>query len=332
MKKRVADGEQETYCFRMKEPMECRSPSWLKEINKFAVITTIVFLLASCSSTKLAYQYAGIGIVWWVDDYISITDDQEDQLKQDIRDLLDWHCMEELPRYSQWLTELKQDVRSGHLPNTRVSYHQEKLLSFTLPLVDRAKPAVKRLLSGLSDKQVKELADNMAESQAKLEDEFLADDPEQTRQARTERTKKRIERWLGTLNDPQTRILEQWSSNRGRQTEIWLEGRRTWQKELLEALEQRKEGGFDRAIDYLIDNYDELRGPEYQQMMLESQVSMTGLLSALFEEADQRQLDFLLERAATLRDDFIDLACTSGGDAQSKNNDLPPINRSSSML
>ena len=303
-----------------KEPMECRSHSWLKEINKFAVIITIVFILASCSSTKFAYQYADRGIVWWVDDYISMTDDQEDQLKRDIRDLLDWHCTEELPRYSQWLAELKQDVRSGHLQNTRVSCHQEQLLSFIPPLVDRAKPAVKRLLSSLIDKQVKELADNMADSQVKLEDEFLADDPEQTRQARTERTKKRIERWLGTLNDPQTRILEQWSSNRGRQTEIWLEGRRTWQKKLLEALEQRKEGGFDRAIDYLIDNYDELRGPEYQQMMLESRVSMTGLLTALLDEADQQQLDFLLERAASLRDDFSDLACTGVGDAPRKNN------------
>ena len=330
--KRIADGEQETYCVRMKEPMECRSPSLLKEINKCSVVITIVFLLASCSSTKLAYQYLDSGIVWWVDDYISITYDQEDQLKQDISDLLDWHCREELPRYSQWLTELKQDVRSGHLQNTRVSYHQEQLLSFTPPLVERAKPVAKRLLSTLSDKQVKELADNMAESQAKLEDEFLADDPEQTQQARTERTKKRIERWLGTLNDPQTRILEQWSSNRGRQTEIWLEGRRTWQKELLEALEQRKEGSFDRAIDYLIDNYDELRGPEYQQMMLESQVSMTGLLTALLDEADERQLDFLLKRATTLRDDFIDLACTGGGDAQSNNNDHPSINWSRSML
>jgi hypothetical protein len=292
--------------------MECQSPFWLKEIKKFAVTIAIVFVLASCSFTKFAYQNADRGIVWWVDNYISITDNQEDQLKRDIRDLLDWHCREELPRYSQWLTELKQDVRSGHLQNTRVSYHQEQLLSFTLPLVDRAKPAVKRLLSSLSDKQVKELADNMAENQAKLEDEFLAGDPEQTRQARTERTKKRIERWLGTLNDSQIRILDQWSSNRSRQTEIWLEGRRTWQKELLEALEQRKEAGFDRAIDYLIDNYDDLRGPEYQQMMLENRVSMTGLLTALLDEADQQQLDFLLERAATLRNDFIDLACTSG--------------------
>ena len=290
--------------------MECQSPFWLKEIKKVAVIIAIVLALASCSSTKFAYRYADWGIVWWVDDYISMTDEQENQLKRDILALRDWHCRTELPRYSQWLEELKQDVRSGNLQNARVSYHLEQLLSFSPPLADRAKPAAKRLLSSLSDGQVRELADNMAENQVELKGKFLAEKAEQTRQARTERTKERIERWLGTLNETQTRILEQWSYNRGRQTEIWLEGRRTWQRELLGALEQRKEASFDRAIDNLIDNNDELRGPEYEQMMAESRASMTDLLTDLLEKADQQQLDFLLDRAATLRGDFNKLACT----------------------
>ena len=289
--------------------MECRSPSWLIEIKKVAVIIAIALVLASCSSTKLAYRYADWGIVWWVDDYIPMTDEQENQLERDLLSLRDWHCRTELPRYSRWLAELKQDVRSGNLQKARVSYHQEQLLSFFPPLADQAKPAAKRLLFSLSDEQVRELADNMASSQAELEKVFLAENPEQTRQARTERTKERIERWLGTLNETQTRILEQWSFNRGRQTEIWLEGRRTWQRKLLEAIEQRKEAGFDSAIDYLIDNNDELRGPEYQQMMAESRASTTDLMTDLLEEADQQQLDLLLDRAAALRDDFNTLTC-----------------------
>jgi hypothetical protein len=283
--------------------------------KKFAVLSIVVLLLASCSSTKFAYQNAGTGVLWWVDDYISMTDDQEDQLKKDLRELLDWHCAEELPRYSLWLTEVQQDVRSSRLQHYRIAYHQERLAAFVPPLLDRVKPAIVHLLSSLSNKQVRELADNIAKRQQELEDEFLADDPESTLEGRTARTKKRIKRWLGSLNDPQHRIVEEWSANRGRQTEIWLESRRSWQQQLLRALEQRKEEGFAREIDYLIDHYDELRGPEYQQMVVESQMTMTGMLTALFQEADQRQLDFLLGKAAGLRDDFTDLACIQDGDA-----------------
>lgn len=298
--------------------MECRSPSGLKKITTVAVIMVTALVLAGCSSTKLAYRYADRGIVWWVDDYISMTGEQKTQFKQDILALRDWHCSTELPRYSEWLGELQLEVRAGNLEKPRVSYHLEQLFSFLPPLADRTKPAVIRLLSSLSDEQVRELAENMAESQAELDEKYLAGDPEQTRQARAKRTMKRVERWLGSLNDTQIRILTQWSDNRDRQTEIWLEGRRNWQQALLEALAQRKESSFGREIDYLIDSNDELRGPDYQQMMAESRASMAGLLTDLLQEADLQHLDHLLDRAASLRGDFNTLVCT-GEDVPGQN-------------
>jgi len=269
-------------------------------------------MMAGCSSTKLAYEYADWGIVWWVEDFIPMTGEQESRLEQDIRSLRDWHCSTQLPRYSEWLTELKQDVRSDNLARARVSYHQEQLLSFFPPLADRAKPAAVRLLSSLSDRQVRELAENMAANQQEKEEEFLAEDPEQTRQARAERTRERVERWLGSLNNAQVDIVEQWSEARGRQTEIWLEGRRSWQQALLEALEQRNQADFAERIDYLIDNNVEVRGPRYQQMVAKSSDAMAGLMTDLLQEADRSQLDHLLDRASSLRSDFNTLACNQG--------------------
>lgn len=292
----------------MEFPMPIRS----KGLRSLAGIAILALLLTGCSSTKLAYRYADWGIVWWVDDYIAMTGEQEAQLEQDILDLRDWHCSTELPRYSRWLTELKKDVRAGELDKATVTHHQEQLFSFFPPVADRAKPLATRLLSSLSDDQVRQLADNMADSQAELEEEFLADDPEQTRQARAERTRERVERWLGALNDTQADTVEHWSDARGRQTEIWLQGRRNWQQALLDALENRQEDGFPGQIDYLIDNNDEVRGPEYQQMMAGSRESIANLMTDLLQEADQQQLDHLLERASSLRGDFNALACTGG--------------------
>jgi uncharacterized protein DUF6279 len=293
-----------------------KSPSLLLPARPgaLAILAGLALLLAGCSSTKLAYEYADWGILWWVDDYIPMTDQQEAQLERDVRDLRDWHCSTQLPRYSEWLAELKQDVRSGDLDQSTVSHHQEQLFSFFPPLMDRAKPAATRLLSSLSDEQVEALADNMAESQAELEEEFLAERAEQTRQARAERTRERVERWLGELNNEQVEIVQQWSDARGKQTEIWLEGRRNWQKALLDALEKRDQDGFDREIDYLIDNNDVVRGPRYQEMIAESRDAMAALMASLLREADQDQLDFLLERASSLRSDFNTLACASKGE------------------
>ena len=290
--------------------MERQLPFGLKGIRTILIVVVVAaVLMTGCSSTKLAYRYADWGIIWWVEDYIPMTSEQEARLEQDILALRDWHCSTELPRYSEWLTQLQQDVRSASLGQTRVSYHQEQLFSFFAPLADQAKPAATRLLSSLSDEQVQALADNMAENQAEKEEEFLAGDREQTRQARAERTMERVERWLGDLNDTQTDTVEQWSDARGRQTEIWLEGRRNWQQALLEALERRNEADFAEKIDYLIDNNEEVRGPRYQQMMAESQEAMAGLMTDLLQEADQDQLNHLLDRASSLRTDLNILAC-----------------------
>ncbi|MDI9246076.1 DUF6279 family lipoprotein [Marinobacter sp. CHS3-4] len=277
--------------------------------NRLVIVLIFLLSLAGCSSTKLAYRYADWGIVWWVEDYIPMTDEQEAQLEKDIVELRQWHCSSELPRYSSWLSELKQDVRSGELQRDTVAHHQEQLFSFFLPIADRAKPAASRLLASLTDDQVEALANNMDESQQKLEEEFLKEDPKQTRQARAERTQERVERWLGDLNEQQVTIVEKWSENRGRQTEIWLEGRRNWQKALLETLDQREEAAFKDQVAYLIDNNAEVRGPRYQQMMNESRVAMAELMTSLLERADPEQLDFLLDRASTLRGDFNTLAC-----------------------
>jgi len=274
------------------------------------LIAVTALFIAGCSSTKLAYRYADWGIVWWVDDYIPLTSDQESRLKQDIRSLQDWHCSAELPRYSQWLVELQQDVRAGNLARARLVHHQEQLFSFFPPLIARVKPAATRLLSSLSDNQVQELADNMRDSQAEMEEEFLSDDPAQTRKARTERTAERVERWLGPLNNAQTDIVQQWSDNRGRQTEIWLEGRRNWQEALLMALNDRKNENFADTFAHLIDNNDQVRGSRYQQMMAETGPAIANLMTDLLQRADSQQLDHLLDKAASLTGDFNTLACT----------------------
>lgn len=272
---------------------------------------TGLLILAGCSSTKMAYRYADWGIVWWVDDYIPLTSEQESRLEQDIRDLRQWHCSTELPRYSEWLTRLKNDVRSGDLDRSTVAWHQEQLFSFFPPLMEQAMPAATRLLASLSDDQVQYLASNMKESQEELEEEFLADNPETTRQARAERTMERVERWLGALNERQRETVSAWSEARGQQTEIWLEGRRNWQQALLDALEQRDSDAFSERVSYLMSNYEKVRGERYQQMMSESRTAMAGLMTELLQQADQRHLEHLLERAENMRGDFDTLACAS---------------------
>lgn len=268
-----------------------------------------LLIMAGCSSTTLAYRYADWGIVWWVDDYIPMTAAQESLLEQDIRDFRQWHCSSELPRYSEWLTEFRADLRGGDLDEAFVARHRDQLFLFLPPLVEQAKPPAIRLLQSLSDEQVEQLATNMEDSQQELEAEFLADNPQATRTARAERTIERFERWLGPLNESQRDAVFAWSDDRGGQTKIWLEGRQNWQQALLDTLDQRDQGDFAGRVGHLFDNSQAVRGERYQQMMSESQTAISSLVLALLQRADQRHLDHVLDRAEELEDDFDTLAC-----------------------
>ena len=276
----------------------------------FVLILVLVLGLVGCSSTKMAYRYADWGIVWWVEDYVTLTADQKQQLNSDIDQLRQWHCSAELPRYQAWLDELESDVSSNPPDKATVDYHQQQLFSFFPSLLEKATPVAVNLLSSLSDEQVQELANNMAQSQREMEDEVLADSPEATAEARAERTAERVERWLGDLNSEQRDIVRQWSANRGEQTEIWLQGRRNWQLALLELLENRNAPTFEAELEYLILNSEEVRGEAYKAMMAESRAAMSSLMHDLIMAGDRETLAQLQDRTVELNDDFEALTCS----------------------
>jgi hypothetical protein len=290
--------------------MDTGHESEISFAKPFVLILVLAFGLAGCSSTKLAYRYADWGIVWWVEDYVSLTADQKQQLNSDIEQLRQWHCSAELPRYQAWLDELESDVSNNPPDQATVEYHQQQLFSFFPSLLERATPVATNLLSSLSDEQVQELADNMAQSQREMEGEFLADSPEATAEARAERTAERVERWLGELNSKQRDIVRQWSANRGAQTEIWLQGRKNWQLALLEIMEGRDEPTFEAELEYLILNSEEVRGEAYKAMMAESRAAMASLMHDLILAGDNTTLANLQNRAVELNNDFGALTCS----------------------
>ncbi|GGC80645.1 DUF6279 family lipoprotein [Marinobacter halophilus] len=281
-----------------------------KSLKIVALMLVASLVLAGCSSTRLAYRYADWGVVWWVEDYVSLDRDQKQQLNQDLDALRQWHCAAELPRYSAWLDEFEDDVASGPPDIDTLYYHQQQLMDFVPGLLTEAVPIAVNLLQSLSDEQVAELARNMAKDQAELEQEMLSGNADDMARARAERTSERVERWLGDLNTRQQTLVQHWSANRGQQTEIWLQGRKKWQQALLEALKNRDQPGFADSIRELVVNSEQARGPEYQAMMEESQQALSSLMHDLLQAGDSKHQEQLQARANKLNRDFIALTCS----------------------
>lgn len=283
-----------------------------------AALLLIAILATGCSSTRLAYRYADWGIVWWVEDFVTLTESQKQQLEVDIENLRQWHCSTELPRYRNWLASLQSELASSKPAESGIGNLQSELMTFFPPLLEQITPSAIKLLSSLSDEQVRELARNMADNHRKMEEEFLSGGAEAVAQARAERTAERAERWLGSLNGTQRRIINDWSESRSGQTEIWLEGRRNWQIALLNALENRNEPGFEETVTELINNPHAARGQAYAEMMDKSMLAMASLIQDLLQASQASHLDHLAHQAAGLRGDFKALSCQPGPEVASR--------------
>ncbi|WP_246123616.1 DUF6279 family lipoprotein [Marinobacter maritimus] len=305
--------------YRAKRHMDqCGLVSDVRAGRAVALVLISAFLVTGCSSTRLAYRYADWGIVWWVEDFVTLTQPQKQQLEADIDNLKQWHCSTELPRYRAWLNRLQSDLSSGNPNPAKVQSLQSQLMTFFPPLLQQITPTAISLLSSLSDEQVRELADNMTNKQRELEAEFLVGDPEAIAEARAERTTERAERWLGSLNGGHQTSITEWSDKRVGQTRIWLEGRRNWQKALLDALEKRNQRGFAETITELINNPEAARGDAYAEMMNRSMEAMALLVQILLLASQPSHLDHLARQASELRGDFKALTCQPGSEVASR--------------
>lgn len=275
-------------------------------LMKLTTLVLIAALVSACSSTRLAYRLADRGVVWWLDDYVTLTSEQKADLRRDIRELRSWHCEAELPRYELWLSDLRTELAEGDLSPERIAARQQELTVFTEPLGEQAIPVVTRLLASLTREQAQELADNLHRRQQELEQEYLIDDtPEQA----AERIQERAERWLGPLNSQQQRIISEWVRDREPQTRQWLEGRARWQTAFTELLDQRQWPDFPDRLTDLILNPGTYRGEGHDERVARNTQQVSQLVHDLLRSAEERHWQQLQRETGKLQQDVTRLSC-----------------------
>lgn len=286
-----------------------RSTAWC--YARVLCAALLIALLTGCSSTQLAYRQLDWALVWWVEDYIPLSDAQEARLETQINSLLDWHCHYELPRYVAWLEDVNALANQTPIRTEDVTTQQADLFDAIDRLAREVHPTATQLLASLGSDQIAALDQAMAESHRERREEFLGDSPEYQQQEREERTRERAERWLGVLTPAQRVTLKTWNRARGNQTEIWLEGRRRWQQALLQNLDHRSAPDFSQRIEHLLVHSSEVRGEAYQTMLAKSRVAVAQLVTDLINQSTPQQRDHLASEIEELQADLEALACSS---------------------
>lgn len=197
----------------------------------------VVLLVAACSSLKLGYNHADTLLLYSLDSYLSLDDQQERLAGERVRELLQWHRATQLAGYTQLLADAQRAL-AGHVRADEVIGLQRQVYARLALISDHAAPDLAALARTLTAAQIDHLAGKLARETSKARRELVrfagAADPLANRMRRYS---ERIEWWFGSINPEQAQILRAELAARPDGEAWWMDERERRHAELVALLQ-----------------------------------------------------------------------------------------------
>mmetsp|Transcript_44801 Transcript_44801/g.142661 ORF Transcript_44801/g.142661 Transcript_44801/m.142661 type:complete len:281 (+) Transcript_44801:201-1043(+) len=277
---------------------------------KKTILIVFMLLLGGCS-TKFVYKNVDWLVYWYIDDFVELTDEQEDLFDKKLAQWLVWHKASELPQYLSHLQELSGDIKNQQLSLEKMDYHQNKARDHWLRIKAKIIPDLVEMSPSLSEEQVvsifKEI-DELNEEDAEERAERLAMSEDKRKTQSLKRNKKNLKRWLGSLNDQQETLVENMYGQYHSNGELWLEYRLEYQKALRALFDESDRGDkFKVKLHELLMNPEVFRGELLNQRNIENSNKYKEFLLAIDAVATEKQRAHILDEIAEFSDDVSDL-------------------------
>ena len=191
-------------------------------MKKLILSTVLLFLLAGCSTTKLVYDYGDKFVSWQLDSYFELNDEQEDWVVERMKIHIEWHRMEELPRYKKFLMDIQNSSKDGltmrELDEGYSRYEAKQRRTF-----ERLIPDAALFMTKISQEQINNLERKMT-----VENEEMLTQVE-NRQERIQKRRddflEQMEDWFGEFSPAQLAQINQWQTEWFPESDDPIEGR-----------------------------------------------------------------------------------------------------------
>ncbi len=249
--------------------------------RRLSVLLLCVFL-AGCSATRVVYNQMDWIAVWYISDFFTLDDEQEDQLEEAVKRNLEWHRHEQLPKYAQLLHEIERETSAGVMSLDMVVHHYDRFIVLWDEFIVQTTPDSTAFFLTLSQAQVDEFIENLEESNQEMWEEYAGKTPEERQENRQKGAIKALKRIFGRLSDEQKDLVRSYQSGLHDVSLEWMAGRRQWQQDFRDLIIERPpEPEFsDRMMALMLEpNRDDTA--EYRQRVDENRRMMMTMMVAL---------------------------------------------------
>jgi hypothetical protein len=217
----------------------------LRRAQLLLLLVMLGFGISGC--TNFFYNRLDTLAAWYVQDLVSLDEDQRSDLRTSLESTLQWHRQSELVRYAKFLRELaEQSTRPGNARTYKAI--EEQVEGFGARLVEQATPDAARLLMSLTPAQLNEFETNLAEkSRERNEKNLKALAQGKWHDKRAKDIEKQLRRWTGSITKEQQLLIAEQSKRFDSTTADWLESQARWRQAMFGALRERFTAGSSPA-------------------------------------------------------------------------------------
>ncbi|CAH9067976.1 hypothetical protein PSECIP111951_03958 [Pseudoalteromonas holothuriae] len=274
---------------------------------KKIIILLALLTIAGCS-TKFAYRNADWLTYWYVDDYISLTDEQEEHFDEHLQQWLSWHKSEELDKYVAQLNEIKADVETGNISAQRIESLQNKMRSHWVRLRDKLTPDLVTMAPMLTQEQALELFAQLAESELDSKEKRDKRSAKKRKKRWLKNRENNLQRWLGNLSDEQENMIVTLYDKQMTTAELWYQYRIDYQAQLKALFMQpNRDKEFEARLLNLLSEPEQLRSAELKQRIAHNRQHDYQFLADIFSTMSDKQRRHLVEELEDLIDDLTSL-------------------------
>lgn len=180
---------------------------------RVAAIACAAVVVSSCTLTRLAYSNAAFAysnatpmLTWLVADYVELTGEQREFVRERLTRAFAWHRADELPEYRRFLeTVLRQAEDNFTVEEARADYRN--LRTRYVRLLERMLPDVAEFLVQLDPEQAVRMERKFAQDNRKIVEEFKRGTAVERHDRRVKRACDHIEEFTGSLSDGQRELV-----------------------------------------------------------------------------------------------------------------------------
>lgn len=265
-------------------------------------------LLTGCSTTRLMYNQLDWVIVWYLNGFFSLNEEQEAQLRESVARNLEWHRTTQLPEYAKFCRELDQEL-NGNLSAEILERRYEKMIELWDEFILQTLPDVSAFFLSLDQAQLDEFIENLEENNEELWEDFAGESAEERLERRQKQAIKGTKRVVGRLTGDQKELIRAYMANMHDVSVEWMAGRKAWQSDFRALMIERPpEPAFTESLTKFMIEPNREDAPAYRQKVDENRQTVFAMMTALSEQFTDKQRARLSKRLNNYAKDFELLA------------------------